>query len=116
MQILVACSSCSRQLRVPENLLGRLVQCPSCGNKFTATRAEEPPLPTINQHGEIVRDDPAPSPRAAIRREQDEVPRSTRPRRERDEEDDDRDRDYRRPRRDRDWDEDNRFRERRRDA
>jgi predicted Zn finger-like uncharacterized protein len=30
------CPSCRRQLRVPDDLLGKLVKCPSCGTTFTA--------------------------------------------------------------------------------
>lgn len=41
MPILTRCSSCGRQLRVPDNLLGRLVKCPACQNTFTAQAAEE---------------------------------------------------------------------------
>jgi predicted Zn finger-like uncharacterized protein len=36
MPELVSCPSCSRQLRVPDSLLGRAVKCPSCGATFTA--------------------------------------------------------------------------------
>jgi predicted Zn finger-like uncharacterized protein len=36
MTTTTACPSCSRQLRVPEDLLGRLVKCPSCSHTFTA--------------------------------------------------------------------------------
>lgn len=42
MPSMVNCPQCSRQLRVPDNLLGQAVKCPSCGVQFTA---EAPPLP-----------------------------------------------------------------------
>jgi DNA-directed RNA polymerase subunit RPC12/RpoP len=41
-EILLTCSQCQRQLRVPEELQGRLVKCPACGFTFTAERAEAP--------------------------------------------------------------------------
>src|SRR5712671_5314680 len=39
----IECPSCNRKLKVPDNLLGKKVKCPTCGNAFTA--AEEPPPP-----------------------------------------------------------------------
>src|SRR5437763_2255520 len=41
------CPRCSRQLRVPDELLGQLVKCPACSRTFTASAAAEepPPLP-----------------------------------------------------------------------
>jgi predicted Zn finger-like uncharacterized protein len=41
MPILVSCPSCARQLRVPDDLLGRSVKCPDCGTTFQAA-AEGP--------------------------------------------------------------------------
>src|SRR5262245_31418149 len=32
----IKCPECSRQLRVPDDLLGRKVTCPSCSSTFTA--------------------------------------------------------------------------------
>lgn len=54
MPHIVTCSSCSRELRVPEELLGKLVKCPSCSHTFTAELSSaaaeveptEAPLPT----------------------------------------------------------------------
>jgi predicted Zn finger-like uncharacterized protein len=48
MPIQIACPSCTRQLRVPEDLLGKSVRCPSCQSTFTAAGADgdassEPP-------------------------------------------------------------------------
>src|SRR5437899_794272 len=40
MPIQLACPSCGRQLRVPDNLLGQQVKCPSCEKTFTANVAE----------------------------------------------------------------------------
>jgi predicted Zn finger-like uncharacterized protein len=46
----LACPSCRRPLRVPDDLVGRAVRCPSCDHTFTApdagdggTASEEPP-------------------------------------------------------------------------
>src|SRR5436189_54026 len=41
MAILVHCPSCSRQLRVPDNLLNTQVKCPTCGATFDATGTPE---------------------------------------------------------------------------
>jgi predicted Zn finger-like uncharacterized protein len=51
MPIVVECPSCNRKLRVPDDLLGRLVKCPTCSSTFTAAESaggggapvEEPP-------------------------------------------------------------------------
>lgn len=40
MPIIVSCSSCQRSLRVPDDLLGKLVKCPTCGHTFTATASD----------------------------------------------------------------------------
>jgi hypothetical protein len=39
----VACPDCQRKLLVPEELLGKLVQCPGCGKVFTAMLGAPPP-------------------------------------------------------------------------
>jgi len=36
MSSLIDCPSCSRKLRVPDDLLGQKVKCPTCGDKFDA--------------------------------------------------------------------------------
>jgi phage FluMu protein Com len=40
MSQLIACPECSKHLQVPENLIGKKVQCPECKHTFTATVAE----------------------------------------------------------------------------
>jgi predicted Zn finger-like uncharacterized protein len=35
----ITCPQCSRELRVPESLLGKKVKCPGCGTTFTAPAA-----------------------------------------------------------------------------
>ncbi len=54
MPIQIACPTCQRQLRVPDNLIRQLVKCPSCQNTFTAT-AEQ----ATAQRDENVREEPA---------------------------------------------------------
>jgi predicted Zn finger-like uncharacterized protein len=43
--IIIRCPSCPRQLRVPDDLLGQEVKCPSCGVVFTASDSAEPAAP-----------------------------------------------------------------------
>ena len=45
MHTIVSCPSCARQLRVPEELLGKAVKCPSCQSTFTANESAPPPPP-----------------------------------------------------------------------
>ena len=42
---LVSCPECKRKLRVPDELIGKLVKCPTCGQTFNADPATQPPLP-----------------------------------------------------------------------
>lgn len=46
---IISCPDCSRKLRVPDNLLGKQVKCPSCGKTFTAeaTDASEDPADSM---------------------------------------------------------------------
>jgi hypothetical protein len=44
MPVILDCPNCPRKLRVPDELLGTRVQCPSCGTAFQAP-AGPPPLP-----------------------------------------------------------------------
>jgi predicted Zn finger-like uncharacterized protein len=39
---MTSCPSCSKQLRVPDELIGRQVKCPACGTMFTAGAASAP--------------------------------------------------------------------------
>jgi hypothetical protein len=41
----ITCPKCGRPLRLPDGLLGGLVQCPACQNVFTATAPVPPPRP-----------------------------------------------------------------------
>ncbi len=88
MAIELTCPSCQRRLRVPDELLGKTVRCPSCQSTFAATANEPAPPPPppsgpwpgqeqapaspFNVREEIDRGEPPP-PRAARReRERDE--------------------------------------------
>jgi hypothetical protein len=65
------CPSCGRPLRVPEQLFGELVQCPSCAYTFTATPAgSDPPAPAV----------PAPEPAPELREHVTQTPELSLPR------------------------------------
>ncbi len=89
MPEVVNCPKCERKLRVPEELLGKKVKCPTCSETFTATAAagggEAPPAPVEE-----------PAPRRPRDEDFEDLDRPSRrpPRR-----DDDRDLDEPRPRR-----------------
>jgi predicted Zn finger-like uncharacterized protein len=99
MPEIVNCPQCERKLRVPEELLGKKVKCPTCENTFTASVASTgvaAPPPR--------REEPAPRPRQPKEDDfQFEDRPSRRPPPRRDEEDDD-DQNDRPSRRRRDYD------------
>jgi predicted Zn finger-like uncharacterized protein len=43
MQSTVPCPSCGRELRVPDDLIGKLVKCPACTQTFTASLSTPAP-------------------------------------------------------------------------
>ncbi len=103
MPEIVRCPQCERQLRVPEDLLGKKVKCPTCGETFTAgAEAPEKPAPPARE------EEPRPRSRTSVQRDED-YEREKRPSRasrplslpgERDDEDDEEtDDDEDRPRR-----------------
>jgi predicted Zn finger-like uncharacterized protein len=49
MPTIVDCPACQRKLRVPDDLLGKQVKCPQCGDTFAATAQAEPPPPLTSQ-------------------------------------------------------------------
>jgi predicted Zn finger-like uncharacterized protein len=114
---LVSCPDCQRKLRVPTDLVGRTVKCPTCGHTFTADPASQapPPPPPVEEKkptrtSKVSRDerdedddDEERSRRRRSRRDEDDEddddrPRRRRPRFSRDDDDDD-DEDDDRPRR-----------------
>jgi hypothetical protein len=47
MNHLIACPECNKNLQVPEELIGKSVQCPECKHTFAAALPEAPPpMPT----------------------------------------------------------------------
>jgi hypothetical protein len=78
MPMQITCRACRRLLRVPENLLGRKVQCPACQAEFTAgpEQADQPP-----DSLEVLEEEPPPSRRPVPPDE--EAPRARLPRRRR---------------------------------
>jgi predicted Zn finger-like uncharacterized protein len=52
MPEIVNCPQCARQLRVPDDLLGKKVKCPSCEKIFTAAAkapTAKPPVPAVEE-------------------------------------------------------------------
>src|SRR5579871_1944745 len=48
----ISCPKCDRKLRVPEESIGKLAQCPACQFTFTAERpSNEPMLPPLRPVG-----------------------------------------------------------------
>lgn len=45
MPTIVDCQFCNRKLRVPDDLLGRRVKCPTCAQEFTAQASTPAPAP-----------------------------------------------------------------------
>src|SRR5215471_2935670 len=43
MSTIVDCPSCNRKLRVPDDLLGKKVKCPTCSGTFDALAKSEAP-------------------------------------------------------------------------
>jgi predicted Zn finger-like uncharacterized protein len=106
MPELVNCPHCEKKLRVPDNLIGQPVKCPTCGKTFTATAASAAAPPPEEK----------PAPRPAARRppaeeeQVEDVPRRRRPA----DADEEEERPRRRPRaEDEEEDEDDRPRRRR---
>lgn len=121
MPELVNCPHCDKKLRVPDNLLGKAVKCPTCTKTFTAEAEGSAPPPREEEQA------PAPPPRRRPVEEEsvEDSPRRRRPADEEEEErpsrrskardeDDEEDRPSRRPRA-RDDEEDDRPRRRGRD-
>ena len=78
MSNVISCPSCRRQLRVPAELLGQLVKCPSCNHTFAGALdelapEEPPPLPAAaeepNQAAFQLEDEEPPPKRKKPRRE-----------------------------------------------
>jgi len=59
MSITLTCSSCQRELRVPEELFGKQVKCPACGQTFAA---DSTPSANIRRRGPESQLQPSQSP------------------------------------------------------
>lgn len=60
MTIRLRCAECQRKLKVPDEALGKTVQCPVCGARFLGHLEGSPPLPLVPQ--EPVLEEMAPVP------------------------------------------------------
>jgi predicted Zn finger-like uncharacterized protein len=83
MPINVHCDSCRRELHVPDELLGKLVKCPSCGHTFTAIEQDAVvPVAAPAEGPEVVRvvDEPARPTRRTEPVEEDDDDYQRRPR------------------------------------
>src|SRR5690349_24742281 len=67
MPEVITCPSCNRKLKAPDHLMGRMVQCPTCGRTFTAGNGEkagQPPWQGLEDRPHAPEFD-APAPPAA---------------------------------------------------
>jgi predicted Zn finger-like uncharacterized protein len=69
MPTVISCPSCQKQLKVPDELIGRQVKCPGCKETFTA-QAGAPPAAVQEEPEPPPRRRPAPPPE-----EEEEAPR-----------------------------------------
>jgi hypothetical protein len=53
------CSSCQRELRVPEELIGKPVKCPACGQTFTADSTGPANIPRERQESPLQSSQPS---------------------------------------------------------
>src|SRR5713101_5732878 len=59
MATIVDCPSCSRKLRVPDELLGKKVKCPTCSGTFDAVAESAPVQPPLREPSRMPRPAPA---------------------------------------------------------
>jgi predicted Zn finger-like uncharacterized protein len=111
---LVSCPECQRKLRVPEDLVGKQVKCPTCGHTFTADPAAHAPPPPAPVEEKATRTSKVSRDEKDEDDEDEERSRRKRLRSSRDDDDDDDDRRRRRSRSGRDDDDDDDDRPRRR--
>src|SRR5690242_8501391 len=81
MANVINCPNCNRALRVPDDLLGQSVQCPSCQTTFTASLSEPPQSSSRTPPREEPEDEPAPRRRSSRRDDDDDDRPSRRSRR-----------------------------------
>ena len=100
MPQLISCPECSKNLQVPEELIGKKVQCPECKNTFVATLPEpedrsDPPPKTSTVKKKTTGGGVSKKTQKSYDDEDDDD--DDRPRRRRRDDDDDDDDDYDRP-------------------
>jgi hypothetical protein len=85
MQNTIPCPSCRRELRVPDQLIGKLVKCPVCATTFTASASEPSPPVDVEAEQETYRaqGEPVPEDIPEEPGEDDYEPRPVRSRRRR---------------------------------
>lgn len=109
MPQVTTCPECEKKLKVPDNLIGRMVRCPGCSKMFKAEadadEAEAPPRSSSRK--DAVQERPEPRRRDREEDEEDDRRRASKRDEDDDEEDD-------RPRRRRERDEDDDYRPRKR--
>ena len=93
MSQLITCPECSKHLQVPENLLGKKVQCPECKHTFNAVLPETEVAPVSSKPlpPPVESKAPAWDKKKRDDDEDDDDGRSERHRKRRDDDDDDRD-------------------------
>lgn len=79
MPQIIQCPDCQKTLRVPDNLLGKTVRCPTCKTMFTAQAEEEVKL-------ELIDEEPPPAKKRVMEEEYEEKRPSRRPAAEEEEE------------------------------
>jgi DNA-directed RNA polymerase subunit RPC12/RpoP len=53
MSMTLSCSSCQRELRLPEELIGKPVKCPACGQTFMADSTGPANIPPKRQENQL---------------------------------------------------------------
>ena len=98
MSQLVACPECTKHLQVPDNLMGKKVQCPECKHTFVAQTPDEEDVPRTGLTSSKSQPQSAPA--------WDKKSSSSKKNRDDDDDDEDDDRKSRKKKRDRDDDDD----------
>ena len=88
MPQIVTCPDCGRKLKVPDDLLGKKVKCPGCGQKFVG-EAEDDEAPASRSTGVAPRPDDGPRARRRVAEEEDDDRPKSRRRDDEEEDDDD---------------------------
>jgi hypothetical protein len=71
MPTIINCPGCARELRVPDHLRGREVQCPTCGTRFAAVPPSSAPTESYPE-SPLPRREPPPEPQPAFAEDEDD--------------------------------------------